>query len=172
MVDTSYFVSQVTPLLKYESKYYDITSSLTIRKGLFSPTDGFQLWLGEKISKLKAQIREYYLKKIIDFYDSFSSEKELLKGLISTELYWQKATEEERLSLQEKKDTIYNQIKEKIGEEEIKKVKIILGCCEELVQLENKFGLIFELKERLEKVDNLSYQNKIELFPTAIFFSY
>ena len=102
-----------TSLLEYESKYYDITNSLTIRKGLFSPTNGFKLWLEEKISKLRAQIREYYLKKIIGFNNSFSSEKELLKDLISNELDLQKATEDQKVILQKRKVTIYKQLKEK-----------------------------------------------------------
>ena len=61
------------------------------------------VWLEEKISKLRAQIREYYLKKIIGFYNGFSSEKELLKDLISNELDLQKAAEDQKIILQKKK---------------------------------------------------------------------
>src|SRR3954468_2790153 len=99
-----------------------------------------------RIRDLKEANQDYYLlephelkEKIISLYVDFPFEKELLQKLLSAEFDLQKATEERKLSyhIQKERDTIYNQLKEKIGEkkeEELKKVNILLDHYEELVQ--------------------------------------
>jgi len=99
-------------------------------------------------------------EKIIQAYLRFAPCKELLKKLITTHLEYTKAKQQKRpvIKLRKQKESLFDELTEKLSEEVMEEVEAMLTDCDELVrtelELENKFGssitVEFDAKERIK----------------------
>lgn len=109
-------------------------------------------YLEEKIEELSNLIKKQK-EKIIDAYLYFAPEKILLRELISIHIEFSKTKREQSPvgKIREQFNEVHTVLKDKIKEEEIEKVEIILTDCEDMVNLEYQLAESkVELKEGKE----------------------
>ncbi|RHZ36200.1 hypothetical protein [endosymbiont GvMRE of Glomus versiforme] len=130
------------------------------REKLFTKKQEIQLQNQEqKIRDLENRVQELtnsikmQKEKIIDAFLNFFPEKDLLQELIKTHLEFSKAKKQNlpaTRKLRKEFNQLYEELEEKWDEEPMKRVEIVLGDCEKLIDWE------LELEEKLNNKNLLS----------------
>lgn len=96
-------------------------------------------------------------EKIIEAYTSFFQEKELLRELITAHLEYRKAPKEQKVKLRKQKDKIRDELEERVSEELMGEVEVILEDCEELIRYET------ELQTEINKNQKMLEETKQQI---------
>ena len=125
----------------------------------------------EKISLLSFRIQELtnlikqQKDKVVNAYLYFAEEKELLQQLITVHLEYIRAKQRKisAFKFRKQRDKIYDELEERLSEEQMEKVEFIFQDCEELVrtelELENKTNYHRSIKDVNLAIVSSNFQN-------------
>ena len=105
-------------------------------------------FLEREIKRLTNLIREQK-DKVIEAYLFFFAEKKLLQQLVVAHLDYKKAPKEQKNKLRKHREILYNKLEEKISEEQIAEVEIILEDCEKLLHYETELQIKINQNQKL-----------------------
>lgn len=103
--------------------------------------------LENEVERLTNLIKEQK-DKIITAYTHFFSEKQLLQQLITAHLAYKKV-QEGKIKLRKQRESLYNELTEKVSEELMEKVEFILEDCEQLIHYEKELQAEINTNQRL-----------------------